>query len=311
MISRRNIRVKVMQMIYATDSLEETATGANPIKKLREQIDQTQELFVYLLHFILEVAAYAEVDVRNRASKNLVTEEDRNINIKLAGNELLWKIRESPAYLSVINEFKPVLTDDKSAVRKVYNALLATDVYKNYTSVQSRDKNSEKDILLFIFTDLMLPDDNFVSFVEEHFVNWQDDADMLRQLMISFLSKPNSFDLRALMTEEKWKFANDLISTTISKREYAMNLIKPKLKNWDADRIAQLDMILMRMGVCELLYFETIPTKVTINEYIDIAKEYSTEQSGHFINGILDNIHKELLSDDKIHKVNFKQKTNG
>ncbi len=83
------------------------------------------------------------------------------------------------------------------------------------------------------------------------------------------------------MTEEKWKFANDLLTTTLDKREYITELIKPKLKNWDAERIAQIDMILMRMGVCELLYFETIPTKVTINEYIDIAKEYSTEQSGH------------------------------
>ncbi len=157
----------------------------------------------------------------------------------------------------------------------------------------------------------MLPDEDFISFIEEHFSNWQDDADMLRQLMISFLSKANSFDLRLLMTEEKWQFANDLLLTTINKKDVVMDMIKPKLKNWDADRIAQLDMILMRMGICELLFFETIPPKVTINEYIDIAKEYSTEQSGQFVNGILDNIHKELLSDNKIHKIDFKQKTNG
>ena len=158
---------------------------------------------------------------------------------------------------------------------------------------------------------MMLPDEGFVSFAEEKFSNWQDDADMLRQLIMSYLSKPGSFDLYALMTEEKWRFANDLLITAIDKRDYVTDLIKPKLTNWDVDRIAQVDMILMRMGVCELLYFETIPTKVTINEYIDIAKEYSTEQSGHFINGILDNIHKELLRENKIHKTNFKQKTNG
>jgi N utilization substance protein B len=85
-------------------------------------------------------------------------------------------------------------------------------------------------------------------------------------------------------------------------------MIKPKLKNWDSDRIAVLDMILMQMGVCEFLYFETIPPKVTINEYIDLAKEYSTPQSGQFVNGILDNIHKELLKDEKMHKVAFKKK---
>ncbi|MDE3252925.1 MAG: transcription antitermination factor NusB, partial [Bacteroidota bacterium] len=91
-------------------------------------------------------------------------------------------------------------------------------------------------------------------------------------------------------------------------KEYCAELIKPKLKNWDSDRIALLDMVLMRMGVCELLYFETIPTKVTINEYIDLAKDYSTPQSGQFVNGILDNIHKEMTESGKIQKVNFKNK---
>jgi N utilization substance protein B len=92
----------------------------------------------------------------------------------------------------------------------------------------------------------------------------------------------------------------------LEKKEATMELIRPKLKNWDADRIATLDMILMEMGVCEFLYFETIPPKVTINEYIDLAKEYSTNQSGQFVNGILDNIHKDLLKDERMHKVNFK-----
>jgi N utilization substance protein B len=92
----------------------------------------------------------------------------------------------------------------------------------------------------------------------------------------------------------------------LEKDEYLQSLIIPKLKNWDPERIALLDMILMKMGVSEFLYFETIPPKVTINEYIDLAKEYSTPQSGQFVNGILDNIHKELVLEDKMHKVNFK-----
>jgi len=103
-----------------------------------------------------------------------------------------------------------------------------------------------------------------------------------------------------MVTPEKWTFARTLLTTVIEKKEHALELIKPKLKNWDAERIAQLDMILMQMGVCELLYFETIPTKVTINEYIDLAKDYSTPQSGQFVNGILDNIHKELNAEGKI-----------
>jgi transcription antitermination protein NusB len=100
-----------------------------------------------------------------------------------------------------------------------------------------------------------------------------------------------------------------LLETTIEKKEISMELLKPKLKNWDAERIASLDLIIIQMGISEFLYFETIPTKVTINEYIDLAKEYSTPQSGQFINGILDNIHKELTADGKIHKKSFRNST--
>jgi N utilization substance protein B len=110
-----------------------------------------------------------------------------------------------------------------------------------------------------------------------------------------------------MLGPEKRKFAEDLLQSVIDKKQVCQELIKPRLKNWDAERIAILDMILMEMGVCEFLYFETIPTKVTINEYIDLAKEYSTPQSGHFVNGILDSIHKDLLTQDKLHKVSHKK----
>ncbi|MCU0389007.1 MAG: transcription antitermination factor NusB [Chitinophagaceae bacterium] len=96
-----------------------------------------------------------------------------------------------------------------------------------------------------------------------------------------------------------------MLETVINRRGQLDELIKPKLKNWDPERLAQLDTILLEMGVCEFLYFETIPIKVTINEYIDLAKEYSTQQSGQFVNGILDNLRKELESNNQIHKVAF------
>ncbi len=108
------------------------------------------------------------------------------------------------------------------------------------------------------------------------------------------------------MSPDKAAFARDLLAAVLEKKEVTMELIRPKLKNWDAERIATLDMIFMQMGVCEFLFFETIPPKVTINEYIDLAKEYSTPLSGQFINGILDNIHKDLVAENKMHKVNFK-----
>jgi N utilization substance protein B len=258
---------------------------------------------------LTEVARYAEKDSVKRASKNLPTAEDLNVNTKLSGNEFLWKIIESPSFKKAVEDEKPNLVEDTQAqIRKIYSQLTETEEYQKYIQLQSRDKKSEKDIIVFIFTNLMLPSEDFTGHVEEHFTNWDDDSEMMSQLMLNYLQKPNSYNLQEMVSQEKWDFAKNLLQTTREKREYVLELIKPKLKNWDADRIAVLDMILMEMGVCELLFFETIPTKVTINEYIDLAKAYSTPQSGQFVNGILDNIHKDLASQDKIHKVSFKQK---
>lgn len=306
MISRRNIRVKVMQALYSVESQETNEKPGDPFKLLQKHFDQTHQLFVYLIHFLTEVARYAEIDSRNRASKHLPSYEDLNVNIKLAGNELLWKILEYPSYQKAVKETRPELLENPELVRKLYLQLVETEKYQQYIAVAGRDKKEEKAILEFIFNDLLLPNESFTSFVEENFTNWDDDADMLRLLLQNFLNKPSSFNFQELISREKWLFGKGLLETVLSKKDVTMEYIKPKLKNWDPERIAVLDMILMRMGVCEFLYFETIPPKVTINEYIDLAKEYSTPQSGQFVNGILDNIHKDLVKDDKMHKVAFK-----
>jgi N utilization substance protein B len=298
-----------MQALYSVESQEVqevTEKPTDPFKLLQKHFDQTHQLFVYLIHSLTEVARYAETDARNRASKHLPSYEDLNVNIKIAGNELLWKILEHPSYKQAVKETRPELQDNPDLLRKLYLQLVETDRYKQYIAVAGRDKKEEKAMLEFIFNELLLPNEDFTGYVEEIFTNWDDDADMLRLLVQNFLNKPASFNFQELMSSEKRQFGKGLLETVLNKKEVTMEYIKPKLKNWDPERIAVLDMILMRMGVCEFLYFETIPPKVTINEYIDLAKEYSTPQSGQFVNGILDNIHKDLVKDDKMHKVAFK-----
>jgi N utilization substance protein B len=307
MISRRNIRVKVMQTLYSLETQDSQISSTEAIKLLKKHFDQSRELLVFMTHFITEVARYSETDARNKASKYIPSAKDLTVNTKIAGNQLLWKIVEHPSYVQAFKEDKPHITNDPELTKKIYTELAASERYQHYISLNSREKKDEKDILEFILEDLMLPNETFTSFVEEKFPNWDDDAEMLQTLLTGLLSKPASFNFQEIISIEKWEFARDLLKTTIDKKEVALEYIKPKLKNWDPDRIAILDMLLMRMGVCEFLFFETIPPKVTINEYIDLAKEYSTQQSGQFINGILDNIHKELIKDDKMHKVSFKQ----
>lgn len=307
MISRRNIRVKVMQTLYALDTTQDSTVPGKAEKLLEKNLEQSRHLFTYLVYFLAQVARYAETDSRIRASKHLPTEEDRNVNIKIAGNEVLWKILENPSYQKALAEIKPEQWDGADLIRKTYLQLVEDPLYKEYIQLQERNKKSEKSILEFIFTDLMLANDNFISHAEDIFVHWDDDAEMMNLLVLNYLQKPSGMDFQDMLGDEKRKFAFELVRTVIQKSEISMELIKPKLKNWDADRIAVLDMIIMQMGVSEFLFFETIPTKVTINEYIDLAKAYSTAQSGQFVNGILDNIHKELTANNRLHKTEFKK----
>jgi len=308
MISRRNIRVKVMQLLYIIETVHDQQAFKNPVTELQKQIDQSKALFVYLIYFLTEVARYAETDSIHRASKNITSHDDLNVNTKIAGNQFLWEIIESPSFKKALETEKPQLSIDRDLLRKIYNSLVETEQYKTYSTEASREKKKEKEILQLIFTDLMLPNELFESHIEELFSNWDDDGEMMSQLVLNFLQKPAAYNLQEIISPDKWQFAKTLLTTVIDKKEYTLELIKPKLKNWDADRIALLDMVIINMGICELLYFETIPTKVSINEYIDLAKDYSTEQSGQFINGILDNIHKELMAEGKIQKIDFKQK---
>jgi N utilization substance protein B len=296
-----------MQVLYTLETIDDKSKF-NPLQNLQKQLDKTRELFIYIVHFITEVARYAEKDASHRAARHLPSQEDLNVNIKIAGNSLLWKILENPYYRKWIEQDKPQNILDVELVKTIYIALTQSEEYKTYINEQSREKATEKDILEFIFNHLMLFNEDVLANIEHHYANWNDDSDIVEALLKTLFAKPGGNLLQDLLGNEKRKFAIDLLNTAIDKKEVAEDLIKPKLKNWDPDRIALLDMIEMRMAVCELLYFETIPPKVTINEYIDIAKEYSTEQSGHFINGILDSVLKSLMAENKLHKTDFRKK---
>lgn len=309
MISRRIIRVKVMQTLYTLDTMDGEIMPEEAVSILEKKMEQSRLLFTYLIYCITEVAKYAEKDAVTRANKHLPSAEDLNVNTKIAGNQLVWKIIEDSAFKSIVKNFRPELVANEELIKKIYITLTESEVYNDYVETASRDKKSERLILEHIFNNLMLPQEEFVNHVEEHFINWDDDAEMMQSLVTNYLQKPTQSPFHDILGAEKWAFAKSLASTVLDKKEQTHAFIKPKLKNWDADRIAALDYIILQMGICEFLYFETIPTKVTINEYIDIAKAYSTPQSGQFVNGLLDNIHKELMSENRIDKQKYKNST--
>jgi N utilization substance protein B len=307
MISRRNIRVKVMQTLYTLATLENEAKMGEPKKILRQHFDQSRSLLIYLTWLLTEVVRYAERDAHQRAGKHLPTDEDLHVNTKIAGNEVLWKMLEDPTLKEQFNTENPGRFSDTEFIRRIYHNLVESTEYKNYIAKSVREKTEEKKILEFILNDLLLANETVVSQIEEHFSNWDDDGEMVVQLLAGYIQKPGSYNFKQIISPDKEQFAMELLQTVLDKNEQLQSLIIPKLKNWDPERIALLDMILMKMGVSEFLYFETIPPKVTINEYIDLAKDYSTQQSGQFVNGILDNIHKDLVQQGKMQKVDYKK----
>lgn len=294
-----------MQVLYMVENQNQSSPGS----LLQKEFDKTRNLFVFLVHLIHQVALYAEVESQQRSSKNLPNQADLSVNIKLAGNSIVWQTLESESFKKAVSISKPEQWLDGDLVKTLFRHLSESSVYNLYILEESRDKAKEKEILKYIFGTIIIASESTLEFIDEHFSNWEDEGDMMIGFVLNYLQKPGSIDFMDLVGEEKMKFATDLLQTAIDKKEYIQELIKPKLNNWEMERIAVLDMILLRLGVCELLYFDTIPTKVTINEYIDLAKEYSTEQSGHFVNGILDNIHKELVGSGKIQKVSHKPKS--
>jgi len=296
-----------MQTVYTLSTLETEVKPGEPVKLLQHHFEQSKDLLTYLTYFLTEIARYAETDAHIKSNKHLPTKEDLNVNIKIAGNEILWKIKENTSFQQAVGKSKPEQKIDKELVRKIYHRLADTPQYREYMVVNERNHNQERDLLEFILNDLMLADEIFTSHLEEYFINWDDDAEMILQTLKNALQKTSSANFTEVISPDKWEFAKTLLTTVLEKEKHLESFIVPKLKNWDAERIAALDMIIMKLGVAEFLYFETIPPKVTINEYIDIAKEYSTQQSGQFVNGILDNIHKELVQQNNLHKIDFKK----
>lgn len=311
MISRRNIRVKVMQTLYSLELHEDSTQqgGAAQVdvlpkskRLLQQHLDQTSRIFTYLLFTITEVAKYVETDARQRASKRLPTLDDLHVNTQLAANHLVLRLMDDPVFLKMVDGGNFKLLSNPEIIKKIFLQLAQSSAYSSYLETPLKNEKEDRNILLYLFGELLLKSEAFDQHMEDLFLHWPDDREMMNILVNNYLNKPASFDFRHLVSEEKETYGYDLLRTVIEKKAYCLELIRPRLQNWDPDRIAAIDMMLMNMGICEFLYFPTIPTKVTINEYIDLAKTYSTPQSGQFVNGILDNVLKDLVEAQKVLK---------
>ncbi len=308
MLNRRHLRVKVLQALYSYYQSE--VKDFKPFEKaLLGSVESVQELYIWLLSLLVEIADQSLLDAEERANKHLPTPEDLAVNIKLQENRFIVSLKQNPEYLAAIKKYKIAWDFDPEVSKSAFDALKNTEDYANYLHLDSHSIQSDKDIIKHIFKKIILKSPGIVQVFEEKFINWQVDKEVLKALIAKTFknfSSENPADNQLASICPNWDedrpFIINLFLKTILFDEEYQKLIAEKTKNWETDRIAMIDILLMRMAIAEILHFSTIPVKVTINEYIEISKEFSTPKSNSFINGILDKILFDLQNEGKVRK---------
>lgn len=304
MLSRRNIRIKVMQLLYALGR-DEKLTVNDLVRRYETGVQKTMELYLYNLCQFVEVAEYSVQDYQNRKAKLLPNEDDRQFSPKLYSNEVLQPFVTSDQWKKSIKKYLLPGRIDKDNTRMLYTEFSKTDGYKEYIAKTDNTKDEHLQQLLDLYK-FCNTNESFNELMEDFHPSWIDD----KSLIVGASKKTIKAlpDLSEFITEYEEEdqltreFGEQLLLKVCSNENELFELIEPMLKNWDAERVAILDMILLKLALCELMYFPTIPTKVTLNEFVEISKLYSTDKSKDFINGILDRLMKKLQKDGKIVK---------
>lgn len=308
MLNRRHLRVKVLQTLYAYYQSEDKNVTKFE-KALLKNIDQVNEMYIWLLNLLVDIADYTVIDADERSRKFLPTEQDLNANLRLQGNVFIDTLRKNEKFIDQSKKYHVSWSFDPEIVRQVFHKLRDSDEYQAYLSQDSHSISEDKDIIKYIFKKIILKLPIVDQAFEEKFINWQLDKEVLQALVAktfkNFVSH-NPYENKLADLTPNWdedkEFIIDLFVLTVRHSEEYSEMIGKKTKNWEADRIALMDTLIMQLAISELLNFSSIPVKVTINEYIEMSKLFSTPKSNTFINGILDKILGELKSNGRIRK---------
>ena len=307
MINRRHIRVKVMQSVYAMIKSHDD----NIVKEekfIKFSIKKMFDLYVLLLQLLVEVQKLAVQKQEISKKKYLATKEDLSPNRKFVDNKLIKKLAES-ASLSLHIEGQNLnnWSKDDEYVKIIWDKLQKSDLFSTYLNTTEDSYKIDKGFLIDFFREIVAPNTKLAEYFEDENITWVDDIPFVNTWVARSLNKQkekSTFTLGSLYkNQDDQDFVSKLFKKVILNHHTFENDIKIHTPNWESDRIADMDMILIKMGACEFLHFPFIPTKVTINEYIEIAKDYSSEKSGYFVNGVLDNLSREFAKDKKFVKV--------
>lgn len=307
MINRRHIRVKVMQSVYAMlqshsdDIIREE-------KFLKHSVLKMFDLYVLNILLLVEVQKLATKKMTLSKKKILATEADLKPNTKFINNKLINTIAESVSVegyveLNGLNNWE----ENTEYVKIIYDELLKSDLYKKYLATEEDSFKIDRSFVVDFFKEIIAPNEKLAEYYEDKMISWVDDIPFVNTWVVKSLSKQKANGLFVLGSLYKDKDDEDFVSSlfrkTVLKQAEYEQYVEDKTPNWESDRIAEIDMILIKMSITEFMNFPSIPTRVTINEYIEISKDYSTAKSSYFINGVLDKISKEFIANEKIVKI--------
>ncbi|MDG1729813.1 MAG: transcription antitermination factor NusB [Algibacter sp.] len=309
MLNRRHIRVKVMQTMYAFKGSESDDFSKDQ-KFLLFSIDNMYNLYLLLMALLIEVQKRAESDLQKKQKKHLATKEDKDPNRKFVNNQLLKLLKENLALKNQLEANKINNWElDGEYIDIIFKDIISSDLYKEYMKTRVSDFKEDKVFIIDVFKDIIAPNDKLYDYMEDKNLTWLDDLPTVNTTILKLLRKvketsaENYFTPKLYRDIEDKQFAIDLFKKTLLNSTAINTEIDLKTKNWDSDRIANVDFVLLQMAICELNNFPSIPVKVTINEYLEISKEYSTPKSSIFINGILDKLVKEYEASGELKKV--------
>ncbi|MBR9845660.1 MAG: transcription antitermination factor NusB [Algicola sp.] len=298
-----------MQALYAFKGNESEDLKVSD-SFLNHSLNSMYDLYLSVLSLIIEVHKKAEDHQNKTQKKFLATKAEKNPNLKFIKNEVLVMLTSNEALQAELEHRKlnPWYLDFEY-VDLTFKAITESDLYKDYMATSTSTFKEDKAFIISIFEDIIAPNDKLYDYFEDKKLTWLDDIPVVNTSILKLLKKlkPSTSEqhfLPKLFKDQDDKdFGVDLLKKTILNQSSFSEEIASKTKNWDSERITQIDTVLMQMAICEFQKFPSIPVKVTINEYLEIAKEYSTPKSSNFINGILDKIVKEYKAENKFNKI--------
>lgn len=304
MLNRRFLRIKVMQTLYSFFQ-HEKGDPAFFEKELFKNLDKIYDLYLSILALLSDLHHVSLLIIDENKNKRLPTKEDLNPNMKFAENSLLRAIAENKELKALLEKRKISWQNDFDIVRKLYQNIRNGKVFKAYLNSKVSDIKEDRDFVISLITDHLSTNEMLISVFEERSMHWADDTFVAYNSVIrNFEDFNGEFKVQPLLKDEKddLEFMSMLFNKTITYRQQFEELIDKHTKNWELERIANMDMLLMEMALAEILYIPSVPIKASLNEYIDISKEYSTPNSKIFVNGVLDKVIAELKRDNLVTK---------